>query len=185
MSMINIKVAEVKKLERVNDTENLYQQLYPQIKKIAYLQIAKLRPGQTITPTVLSHECFIKLSKFKTNEFANDKHFFCTVAKCMRNYLIDVIRHKNRDKNVIEFDAIKSSLIPDLNNIDDQLLEMNHMIDQLAEIDEALAELTELRFFGGFSLDEIAGFQGISRRQVMRHWGMAKTFFITLMSEQS
>lgn len=143
------KKFQAREKEGLKDTDKLYQHLYPQIKKIAYLQIAKLRPGQTITPTVLSHECFIKLSKFKTTEFISDKHFFCTVAKCMRNYLIDVIRHKNREKNVIEFDFINASLIPDHNNIDDQLLEINHLIDQLADIDKDLAELTELRFFLG------------------------------------
>ncbi len=165
--------------------EKLYQALYPQVKKIAHLQIARLKPGQTITPTVLSHECFIKLSKFKDSEFKSDQHFFSTVAKCMRNYLIDVIRKKNRQKSAVEFDAITLSSLPDQNNVGHKLLEVNQMIEQLAGIDKDLAELTELRFFGGFSLDEIAGFQGISKRQIVRHWNMAKAFFITLLADKS
>ena len=165
--------------------DKLYQALYPQIKKIAHLQISRLKPGQTITPTVLSHECFIKLSKLEGTDFKSDQHFFYTVAKCMRNYLIDVIRHKNRHKHAVEFDAMTLSLVPDHNSFDGKLLEVNQMIDRLAGIDKKLAELTELRFFGGFSLDEIASFQGISKRQVVRHWNMAKSFFVTLLEDES
>ncbi len=184
-TMVDKQTSERILSEQDKGAEKMYQVLYPQIKKIAHLQISKLRPGQTITPTVLSHECFIKLSKFKGTEFESDKHFFYTVAKCMRNYLIDVIRHKNRHKHAVQFDEMTLSLVSDHNNIEDKLLEINQMIDQLACIDKSLAELTELRFFGGFSLDEIAGFQGISKRQVVRHWNMAKSFFITLLADKS
>lgn len=162
----------------------LYEALYPQVKMIANAQIAKLRPGQTITPTVLSHECYLKLADVQNADFADAKHFFCTAAKCMRHYLVDLIRHKNRQKNQSPLKQTTISVIAGDADVDIEVLDVNQMIDQLARIDSALAELTELRLFGGFSWPEIADIQGVSKRQVMRQWGMAKSFFMTLLAEQ-
>ncbi len=157
--------------------------LYPEIKKIAHAQLHKLQPGKTITATVLVNECYLKLQHKMTLSVKDDKHFFCLIAQCMKQYLIDEIRGKNRSKRNV---ALQTSLVSQVvgdKNINVKLLEVIRAIDQLEQINPALAELVNLHCFGGFTFTELSHALNKSKRQLLRKWQVAKTMIVTLLEE--
>jgi RNA polymerase sigma factor (TIGR02999 family) len=168
------------------DTLNqVFALMYPEIKRLANAQVSRLNTGQTITPTVLVNECYMKLSKPESLSFENRKHFICTVAKCMRQFLVDKVRKNMRLKRAGEISQEPITQIMGVKDINFKLLEIDEIIRKLELIDSEMAELAELRFFSGHSLQEIADFQNISKRTIIRRWNMTKSFIITLSDEQS
>ncbi|MCF6299611.1 MAG: ECF-type sigma factor [Proteobacteria bacterium] len=91
------QVTELLEKVRLGDKSRLneiYSILYQDIKKIAGYQLKLLKTGETITPTVLAHECFIKLHQAKNISIQNKRHFMKCLARSMRSYLIDSLRAK-------------------------------------------------------------------------------------------
>ncbi len=160
-----------------------FTQMYPEIKKIAHAQLHKLQPGKTITATVLVNECYLKLQHKHRLNIQDDKHFYCLIAKCMKHYLIDEIRGKNRSKRSA---ALQTSLVSQVmgeQNINTQLIEVIRAVDRLEQIDPVLAELVNLHCFGGFTFAELSHTLSKSKRQLIRKWQVAKTMIITLLEE--
>ena len=79
--------------------DDIYSLLYDEIKKIAYNQINQLNTGETLTPTVIANECYIKLARQNDINLSNKRHFLNYLAKSMRLMLIDTIRTKSSEKN--------------------------------------------------------------------------------------
>ena len=173
---------------QVNDRDTLdqvFNLMYPEIKKLANAQLARLNTGQTITPTVLVNECYMKLAKPKKISFENRKHFICTVAKCMRQFLVDKVRENMCLKRAGEISHEPITQVIGALDVDFKLLEIDEIITKLQLIDPAMAELAELRFFSGHSLHEIADFQQVSKRTIIRKWNMTKSFIITISKEST
>jgi len=171
--------------EKVDDKpksiDKAFTNLYPEIKKIAQAQLNRLQPGKTITATVLVNECYLKLNKKIKLNVSSEKHFYCLVAKCMKQFLIDEIRGQNRNKRNA---ALKTNLISQIvgaQNINIQLIEIIHTVDQLESIDSELAELVNLHCYGGFTFDELSITLNKSKRQLIRKWQVAKTIIISLL----
>ncbi len=176
----SLKQTDMIDADSIND---VFIELYPEIKKIAQSQVNHLQPGQTITATVLVNECYLKLQKKLKLKIRDEKHFFCLTAKCMKHYLIDQIRGKNRDKRNA---ALQTSLVTQLvgeQNINIKLIEVIRAVDQLEDIDQSMSELVNLHCFGGFTFDELSHTLKKSKRQLLRKWQVAKTVIISLLDE--
>lgn len=165
------------------DFDEVFSILYSEIKKLANYQLQKLHAGQTITPTVLVNECYLKLSKPASLSFENRKHFTYTVARCMRQFLIDRIKQNMRHKRAGEKSSESITEIIGVNDINLKLLDIDKIINQLDSINPDLAQLVVLKFFSGHSLEEIAEIQNVSRSTIMRKWKMAKTYIAVLKQE--
>jgi len=160
-----------------------FDTLYPEIKSLAQSQLRKIRSGDTITPTVLVNECYLKVIQNANARLSSSKHLICLMAKCMRQFLIDELRSKNRCKRTGKMvDMPMSELIGETDK-GYRLLELNDVIRQLENIDPHLAELTELRFFSGLTMDEISQTLNTSTRQLNRHWSLAKSLLASLLNE--
>ena len=122
----------------------------------------------------------MKLTKPASLSFENRKHFICTVAKCMRQFLVDKLRKNLRHKRAGELSSETITQLVGAKDIDFRLLEIDEIITKLDLIDPYLAELAELRFFSGHSLQEIADIQNVSKRTIIRKWNMTKSFIISL-----
>ena len=161
-----------------------FDKLYPEIKSLAQAQLRKVRSGDTITPTVLVNECYLKVRQNANLQLSSSKHLMCLVAKCMRQFLIDAIRSKSRDKRSGHLVEMPMSELIGSYDKGYRLLELNDVIQQLEHIDPRLAELTELRFFSGLTMDEISQAMKTSKRQLNRHWNIAKSLLTSLIDEQ-
>ena len=153
--------------------------VYEELRRLAAYKLGKEAPGQTLQPTALVHEAWLRLSRAPDQSWQNRTHFFRTAAECMRRILIDNARRKQQIRHGggqqrVELDGLE---LPD--NFDhERLLEVNEALDRLAIQDSTKAEVVKLRFFAGLENREIAELLGVSERTVERAWRFAKAWLL-------
>lgn len=152
-------------------------QVYAELKQLAR---GVLRgSGQTLNPTALVHEAFLKLIPDAQQSFADRAHFFRLAARAMRQILIDQVRAHSAEKRGgqwVRTDLSERLAATAVDRID--LLAVDAALDRLQAFDPALAELVEAYFFAGFTFEEIAGLTQSSERSVRRQWEVARLFLM-------
>ncbi len=160
--------------------------VYEELRRLAAHRLAGEAPGQTLQPTALVHEAYLKLVGPNPGRAWNDRaHFFAAAAEAMRRILVDNARHKRRVKHgggqrrvsLSEADAIAQAPA-------DDVLALDEALTRLAALDSAKAELVKLRYFAGLSLEEAAAALGISRATASRHWTYARAWLIHALGER-
>ena len=173
----------------INQSENisdghcdvLFESLYPKIKQLAMYQLHKINPGEHMSATVLVNECYLKFKNSKNLKVSNRVHFYSLVARSMRHFLIDLIRTQNSNKRKGLQVTLDASRLEDETAMDIQLLDLDRAIDQLKAIDKELAEITELRFFAGLSMEEIAKLYNMNLSKVFTQWKVAQAMLSNFM----
>ena len=153
--------------------------VYEELRSLAAHKLAHEAPGQTLQPTALVHEVWMRLSRASEQRWQDRTHFFRTAAECMRRILIDNARRKRQlrhggGQQRVELDGLE--LAADFDH--ERLLEVNEALDRLAVLDSAKAEVVKLRFFAGLENREIADLLGVSARTVERAWRFAKAWLL-------
>jgi RNA polymerase sigma factor (TIGR02999 family) len=159
-------------------SEQLLPLVYDELRKLAELKLAQEQPGQTLEPTALVHEAYVRLVDGTAAGRWNSRgHFFGAAAEAMRRILIDNARRKQTEKHgggwqrheLIETElAVKST--------GEDLLAVDEALTKLAGLHPEAAKVVELRFFAGLAFNEIAASLGISLRTVNRHWAYARAW---------
>lgn len=164
--------------------DKLFHLLYEEIRKIAGSQLNKLNPDNSLSPTVLVNECYLKLNLADNLHLKNRKHFYCIAAKCMRYYLMDLLKGSKRQKREGINTVLSLTRLTGEDNLELELFSLDDAINDLEQIDENLARIVELRFYWGFSLDEIADIFETGKTQIYQQWLMAKSLLINLIGEE-
>ncbi len=175
-----INQANIKNDEVLNE---LFELLYTKIKFLANIQLNKLNPDQSISPTQLVHECYLKLIHSQTLSLKDRNHFYAVSAKCMRFYLVDTLKKSNHLKNKGVNTELKLTEFVSDDNIDLQLLDLDFLLNQLELINEELSSITELRIFGGFTFEEIADIKNEPKSSIYNKWRMANAYLKDLSKE--
>jgi RNA polymerase sigma factor (TIGR02999 family) len=134
-------------------------------------------PGQTIQPTALVHEAYLKLIDQRCVDWQGQAHFLAVASQAMRRILLDRARHRGADKRGGGWKRVtlNDKLIPGLQR-DDDLAALDEALVKLAQLDPRQAQMVELRFFGGLSVEETAKVLGISKRSAEREWTMVRAW---------
>ena len=164
--------------ERLNE---VYALLYSDIKAIAGKQISRLHTGETITPTVLAHECYLKIFAAQNVQLENSKHFLNCLAKSMRSFLIDQLRAKQSKKRSHQAVALTEFL--DQEDVPLHLLDFDHALSQIEQIDERLAHILENKLLFNLTFAEQSKIFALSERQIMRLWKQAKAMLVAMLKE--
>jgi RNA polymerase sigma factor (TIGR02999 family) len=164
----------------------LYEQVYAELKAIAVQKMATERPGHTLQPTALVHEAYLRLGGAEQFKFENQRHFFASAAEAMRRILVDSARRHYRLKRgggqeQVELQETRIAAPAE----DEKLLQVNEALDALAREDAIKAEIVKLRYFVGLKQREIADSLGISEISVRRHWAVAKVRLFELATAKS
>lgn len=159
--------------------------VYDELRHIASANLAAIPPGQTIQATALVHEAWLRLVGDEHRTWENRTHFFRAAALAMRRILVDLARAKHSLKRFhgaerIDIAEVELSLPPP----DDRVLLVNEALDRLAQSDPEGAELVTLKFFGGFTNQEIARLRGVTERTVERQWVYLKASLYTLIQAE-
>ena len=163
--------------------EELLPLVYQELRKLAATQMSRQAPGQTLQPTALVHEAWLKLTGVTPQSWNDRKHFFSVAAEAMRQILIDRARKKQAQRHGggaerVDFDNVEiASPAPD-----DKLLQLNDALNEFATVQPAKAEVVKLRFFVGLKEREIADLLGITERTVQRYWSYAQVWLYDRMS---
>ena len=164
--------------------DELFNKMYPSIKVLARHELSKLNPGQQLSPTLLVNECYLKLKLGDAYSFKSKKHFYNTVARCMRFFLVDTVRQHYRLKRQGVHTELQLSQVAGDEDIALDLLILNDVIDQLDSIDPELAMITQYKFFSGLTFEEIAEIYECSISHVFKQWNMARSFLVTLLEDK-
>ncbi len=158
-------------------SEQLLPLVYDELRRLAGARMARENPGQTLQPTALVHEAYLRLVKDADLGWENRGHFFAAAAESMRRILIERARRYARHKHgagqrrVPLADDVASAE-PDAA----ELLSLDRCLDRLEERDAAMARVVKLRYFAGLTVEETAAALAISRRQVSRLWVAARAW---------
>jgi RNA polymerase sigma factor (TIGR02999 family) len=157
--------------------DQLLPLVYEELRKLAAHRMANEAAGQTLQPTALVHEAWLRLVGEQNPKFANRAHFFAAAAEAMRRILIDnarrkrAVRHGGGQQRV---DVYQVQLVSPTD--EDQLLAVNEALDKLAAQSKPEAELVKLRYFVGMTLEEAAQVLGISARTADNYWAHARAW---------
>lgn len=136
---------------------------------MAHARMARLRPGQTLQPTALVHEAYLRLVEGGDPGWDNRGHFFAAAAESMRRIIIDRARRAARLKHGGGRLRITLSAIPGgVEPRPEDLLAVDDALERLEAQDEKMAGVVKLRYFAGLTQDETAAVMGVSRRTVNR-----------------
>lgn len=161
-------------------SEKLLESLYDDLRRLAASKMAREHAQQTLQPTALVHEAWLKLNG---QDFQNKAHFFGAAAEAMRRILVDRARSRGRlkrGKGLQKVDYEESSIEAPMQ--DTQLLEVHEALDVLAIEDPTKAEVVKLRFFAGLTHGEVATLLSVSEKTARRHWQIAKIRLYQLIS---
>lgn len=159
--------------------EDLLSLVYGELRRIAASKMAQESPGQTLQPTALVHEAWLRLGADEQPAWQNRAHFFGAASEAMRRILIDRTRRRQRirhggEQERVDIDEVEIAAPED----DERLLSIHERLDELAREDAAKADVVKLRFFVGLSEREIAEALGVTERTVERHWAYAKVWLL-------
>ena len=158
--------------------EELLPLVYDELRRLAANKMANEAPGQTLQPTALVHEAWLRLGGSDAPGFQNRAHFFGTAAEAMRRILIERARRRIAAKRGagaarVDLDEIE---IPSPIAGDEQLLAVNEALEKFVALDPRKAELVKLRYFVGMSFDEAATALGIAVPTAKQWWAYARAW---------
>jgi RNA polymerase sigma factor (TIGR02999 family) len=161
-------------------TAKLLRLVYDELRKLAKARMARLPPGQTLQPTALVHEAYLRLLGKKDVRLESKRHFFFAAARAMRDILVEQARSKagpkrggNRQRVELQ-DAIAAAE-PPLDNV----LAVHRALEELETEDPLKAQIVHLRYFAGMNSAETAQVLGMSERTFYRHWRFIKAWLKT------
>jgi RNA polymerase sigma factor (TIGR02999 family) len=163
--------------------EQLLPLVYDELRRLAAQKLAQEKAGQTLQPTALVHEAYVRLvgneetAVYGAQRWDNQGHFFAAAAEAMRRILIDRARQKRAAKRGggrkrLDIDAldVATEASPE------QLLAINEALTKLGRKDPAAAQLVNLRYFAGLTVEEAGKALGISTATAYRHWKYARAW---------
>jgi RNA polymerase sigma factor (TIGR02999 family) len=154
----------------------LLPRVYAELRRLAASRLAGEKPGQTLDPTGLVHEAYLRLvGDHRGLKWDGRGHFFASAAEAMRRILIENARRKRgprRGGGHHRIDADLDRIAGDTHDID--LLDLDEALEQLAAESPVRAELVKLRFFAGLTTPEAAELLGISVATAERYWAYAR-----------
>jgi RNA polymerase sigma factor (TIGR02999 family) len=158
--------------------EQLLPLVYDELRRLAAQRLANETPDQTLQPTALVHEAYLRLVNGDGGQRWNGRgHFFGAAAEAMRRILVENARRKGRHKRGGDRKRVSLDQADFVQTAPPgQLLALNEALEQLAADDESAALLVKLRFFGGFSIEQAGETLEISRAAAYRLWSYARAW---------
>ena len=157
--------------------QRLISVVYPEMRKIARVHLARRSGGQTFESAALANEAYLRLIRAKGLECEDRAHFFAVCAQILRRVLVDHARNRRRIKRgggAVEVTLDEAFLPTRIDAID--VLALDEALESLSRIDARKCRVVELRFFGGLSVEESAEVLQVSPETVMRDWKMARAW---------
>ena len=165
--------------------DELLPLVYDELRRLAAARMAQEAAGQTLQPTALVHEAWLRMVKDGERTWQNRAHFFGAAAEAMRRILIESARRKSRlkrggDQASLDIDHLElAATTPD-----DKVLLIDDALERLQAEDPEKARIVVLKFFGGLTNQEVAENLGVAERTVERQWAFAKAWLFRSIHEQ-
>ena len=166
---------------------DLWPLVYDELRRMASQWLAQEAPGQTLQPTALVHEAFVRLTGTSGPQAGWDsrRHFFAAAAEAMRRLLVEAARRKKRDKHGGGRQRVGLEVAePMVPAPSEDLLALDEALSRLTAHDPIKAEVVKLRFFAGLTMPEVAQSLDLSLATVERYWTYARTWLYAELSDE-
>ncbi len=166
-------------------SEELLPLVYNDLRRQARVQMAREAAGQTLQPTALLHEAWLRLVGKGDRQWQNRAHFFGAAAEAMRRILIENARRKSRlkrggDQVRVDIEHVElAATTPD-----EKVLLINDALERLQAEDPEKAQVVVMKFFGGRTNQEVAESLAVTERTVERHWAYARAWLFQSIRAQ-
>jgi RNA polymerase sigma factor (TIGR02999 family) len=159
--------------------ERLLVLVYHDLRNLASSRMARERAPQTLQPTALVHEAWLRLVSTRSPHFENRAHFFAAAAEAMRRILIDRARRRMAQRHgggqeIVDIDDHEIEAA----QLDDQTLAVHEALDRMAQSHPRQAELVKLRYFAGMTIEESAELLGVSLSTAKSDWLFSRTWLL-------
>jgi RNA polymerase sigma factor (TIGR02999 family) len=156
-------------------TQELFSLLYNDLRRLAHARLQRNEPITLLDTTSLVHETFLRVLKSGRIEVSERPRFLAYAAQVMRSVIVDFVRQRHADRRGgddprVPLDAAAEAVPA----ADDEILRVSEALDELAKVDERLVKIVEMRYFGGFTEEDIALALGVNVRTVRRDWQKAR-----------
>ncbi len=167
----------------LHDADQLLPLVYDELRRLAAHRLAQEKPGQTLQPTALVHEAYLRLVDVEQAQHFNSRgHFFAAAAEAMRRILVEQARRKGRHKHGGGRQRVPlEPAQPAQRDEAAELLAIHDALDKLAAEDPQAAQLVQLRYFAGLSVEEAAESLGLPRSTAYVHWSYARASLRVLL----
>lgn len=173
----------------------LWDIVYEKLHTIAQAQLATEAPGQTLQPTALVNEAYLRLCGSDQVDWANRRHFFAVAAKIMRHIRVDDARRRNRNKRggdsrplsidaTDDHDCALAAILAGSDSDPAETLALDEALSRLEQIDPLKVEVVMLRFHAGLTREQIGELLGMSPRTVDNEWYFARSWLRRVLSGQ-
>jgi RNA polymerase sigma factor (TIGR02999 family) len=154
--------------------------VFRELHRLAVRYVGRERVDHTLQATGLVNEAYIRLIDWPNVEWKNRQHFFGVSAQVMRHILVDYARSRLYSKRGGGARAVSLDEAPDLSDNSSlaSLLDVDRALGRLAALDPRTAQVVELRYFGGFTVEETAKIVGLSSITVIRSWNFARAWLL-------
>jgi RNA polymerase sigma factor (TIGR02999 family) len=169
--------------------DQVFESLYPELRRVARARLHSQGRADAMNTTMLVHESFMRLVNASGLRLEDRHHFFAYAAKTMRNVIIDAAREHHAERrgggaDHTSLDADDAMQVADT-HASDELLRVNDALLALEALDPELVQVVEMRYFGGYSEQEIAEVQGVTERTVRRRWDKARAWLYVALGDGS
>ena len=159
--------------------ERLLAVVYEHLRQLARARMARVPPGQTLQPTALVHEAYLRLTDKSDVSWESRQHFFFAAARAMRDILVEQARRKARPvrgggRRRQELDEACAVLAAP----SDDVLAVHEALDELEQQDPVKAQIVLLRYFSGLTTAETAEVLGLAERTLDRHWRYIRVWLL-------
>ena len=162
---------------------DLLPMVYAELHQLARARLARQAPGQTLTPTALVNEAYVRIAGDSSLTWEGRQHFFFAAARAMRDILVEQARRKAGPKQGgglrrQELDEACAVLEPP----SDDVLAVHEALQELEAHDPLKAQIVLLRYFTGLTMDETAAVLGLAERTLDRHWRYIRAWLMKRLS---
>jgi len=183
MSDVTLILQAIERGEKKTSQE-LIPLVYDELRRIAAVRLASEPAGQTLQPTALVHEAWMRLIGGQAQTWENRAHFFAAAAEAMRRIMIERARRKSRIKHGGDHERVNIETVDIAAALpDEKILLVDEALERLEKDDPETAQIVKLRFFGGLNNEEIAKITGKNGRAVRRQWDYAKAWLFKCMQD--
>ncbi|MGE5242619.1 MAG: ECF-type sigma factor [Betaproteobacteria bacterium] len=162
--------------------DDLLPVVYAELRRLAAAYMRRERPGQTLQPTALVHEAYLRLAAAGA-PWTDERHFVGIAARSMRQILVERARARGARKRWAGLDRVSlHDSLPAGIHEDDMLPALDEALDRLEALDPEQARIVELRYFAGLGVEEAAAALGMSPATLKRRWSLARAWLLRELS---
>jgi RNA polymerase sigma factor (TIGR02999 family) len=159
-----------------NAADALFDALYSELHRMAKRELARNGVHISLGATTLLHQAYIEMAAKDGDSFPDRARFMGYASRVMRGLIIDHARNRSALKRGGKFHITSSGTEAEERADDRELIRISEALDELAKAEPSLAEIVDMKFFCGFTFEEIAALKGMSERTAQRQWEKARIY---------